>query len=111
MGGVRPGRVFAGWFALVVLYTALTEGSRLSEALGIGNSALVALSDPSRPLIRDHTGSGTQNAASGKGSQTSPNPGGSPTEGTARTAAPAQPPYALGVTPPPDPIPSFLQRH
>lgn len=108
MGGIRPGRVFTGWLALVVLYTALTESEALSDSLGFGTRALAALSDPNRPLIRDHTG----------GASPAPTPpgadwhvGADPAQNQAHpgTATPA--PYAPGVTPPPDPFPSWLQRH
>jgi hypothetical protein len=105
--GIRPGRVFTGWFVLVVLYTALTESDRLTQALGIGNSALTALSDPTRPLIRDHSAT---TAPTG-----TPAPdwhvGMDPAQNQAHPGTQTPAPYAPGVTPPPDPFPAFLQRH
>lgn len=81
MGGVRPGRVITGWLVLVGLYTALTNSDRLASAVGLGNSAIRALSDPSRPLIRNHAGNdqGLSNTAGGGGvAQITGSPGGPP---------------------------------
>lgn len=81
MGGVRPGRVITGWLVLVGLYTALTNSDRLSSAVGIGNSWLVALSDPSRPLIRDHVGNDqglSSTAGNGGAAQITGSSGGPP---------------------------------
>jgi hypothetical protein len=70
MGGVRPGRVITGWLVLIGLYTVLENSDRVADALGLGNSAIRALSDPTRPLIRDH-GAGSSAGSSGSSGSSS----------------------------------------
>lgn len=72
MGGVSFGRVFTGWLALVVLYTVVTESDRVAGALGIVSHALTALSDPNRPLIRDHAGGGSSSSSSTSSTSSKP---------------------------------------
>jgi hypothetical protein len=100
------GRVFTGWLALVVLYTVLTESDRLSEGLGIGNSALAALSDPSRPLIRDHT----QPAPKTTPAPTGWHVGMDPSQNQAHPGTQTPSPVAPGAPEPPT-LPSFLTQH
>jgi hypothetical protein len=98
MGGVRAGRVITGWLVLVGLYTALTNSDKLAGAVGLGNSALRALSDPSRPLIRDHSsgsssssGSSGSTGSTGKQAPTSANPSGNPLFGQLNQLNPLSP--------------------
>jgi hypothetical protein len=96
VGGVRAGRVITGWLVLIGLYTALTNSDRLAGAVGLGNSWIRALSDPSRPLIRDHGASSagsssSSSSGSGKQAPTSANPSGNPLFGQLQQVNPLSP--------------------